>query len=116
MELARFEYSPCDGDHSLTLLRSPASIRVTFEVSRTALEEACPGYNPKLETTRVYSPSALARASPIGPPPTITTSRSDSKPAELDNHRLFALEQLRDASEVIVVKLTRPSILKLAFQ
>jgi hypothetical protein len=80
IELTRLEYVPGCICHSRTFCRSPASTSVIRRLFCTSLE---PAFTLRLSTVYLYcfvdhSQSAPAKASPAGPPPTITTSRSSA--------------------------------------
>lgn len=86
-ETTRFENVPGEGDQFRTFDRSPASTRVTRKFSRTNREEP---REPELSrgASMVVStlPSALANASPAGPPPTMTTSHSSCAVGAFESH------------------------------
>ena len=78
-ELTRFENMPGDGIQDLILFKSDPSTNVMLRLWRTKEDDPITVLVSSVVSWSVNaqgSPSALAKARPTGPPPTITTSLS----------------------------------------
>ena len=75
-ELTRFEKVPGDGVQVLILFKSDPSTNVMLRFWRIKDDDPITTLISCVVSKCISSPSALAKARPAGPPPTMTTSFS----------------------------------------